>query len=461
MDPLNDVTLTVNQTFPKGMALAQWLNGPVVNASPTLGQLAVSGSEHSVNTVNAAHDASGCTTRRRARPQYLSFNTPVGTPEAMQCGKVVFTDIHIQKSISVGGVTTGGDDSDPSKPFPSGCKTNMMSPQAKALEFLFFDLTSCVEPPTTMPQPPTARRRPARRTGPPPSTSKPPAVPPPPPPPPPPIQDDGPLSAELRVDAASRRRRSGEESLGSCGGRGLASPCASRASGSVNENVAPPSVGLSTQNRAALRLDQALRDVEAQAPALARRSPPPARSVRRCAGARWRRSRDRCRDGQQRLRRRAARRDGDRTAVGRELDRVADQVRQHLDDAIAIAAHDHAVRRGVEPERDALLGRQRRQRSTRHVVEQLPDVVIARLHGEAAGVQAGDVQQVVDHVAHLLRAAADALELLPPLAAFFAACAAFSSVSVVSRMPISGLRRSCETNDSTSSRARIAGCARS
>ena len=37
----------------------------------------------------------------------------------MQCGKVVFTDIHIKKSISVGGGTTGGDDSDPSKPFPT------------------------------------------------------------------------------------------------------------------------------------------------------------------------------------------------------------------------------------------------------------------------------------------------------------------------------------------------------
>ena len=39
---------------------------------------------------------------------------PVGTPEDMQCGKVVFTDIHIQKSVG----STGGDDSDPDKPFP-------------------------------------------------------------------------------------------------------------------------------------------------------------------------------------------------------------------------------------------------------------------------------------------------------------------------------------------------------
>ena len=166
MDPLNDVTLTVNQTFPKGMALAQWLNLPAVNASPTLGQLAVSGSEHSVNTVNPPTTEWMYYSSPRSS-QYLSFNTPVGTPEDMQCGKVVFTDIHIQKSISVGGVTTGGDDSDPGKPFPSGCKTNEMSPQAKALEFLFFDLSACVLPdddmPVPPPVPPPGAARPRRR----------------------------------------------------------------------------------------------------------------------------------------------------------------------------------------------------------------------------------------------------------------------------------------------------------
>src|SRR4029078_5240592 len=53
MDPLNDVTLTINHGFPQGTSFARWLNTPAVNASPTLGQLVVRGSEHSVNTVNA------------------------------------------------------------------------------------------------------------------------------------------------------------------------------------------------------------------------------------------------------------------------------------------------------------------------------------------------------------------------------------------------------------------------
>ena len=202
MDPLNDVTLTVNQGFPKGLALAQWLATPAVGASTTLGQLAVSGSEHSVNTVNMPTSEWLYYSSPRSS-QYLSFNTPVAAPEANQCGKVVFTDIHIQKSISVGGVTTGGDDSDPGKPFPSGCKTNEMSPQAKALEFLFFDLSACVLPDDDVPTPPPVPP-PGLPTTPPPATPVPPPVPPgtpptatpppppapppPPPPPPPPIQ---------------------------------------------------------------------------------------------------------------------------------------------------------------------------------------------------------------------------------------------------------------------------------
>ena len=132
------------------MALAQWLAGPIVAASTTPGLITVAGSEHSVTSVNPPTtewiylprnplDTGGM----RRSEQYLSFNTPVGMPEANQCGKVVFTDIHIKESVStISGA--GGDDSDPSKPFPTGCKTNMMTPQMKALEFLFFDLGACL-----------------------------------------------------------------------------------------------------------------------------------------------------------------------------------------------------------------------------------------------------------------------------------------------------------------------------
>jgi hypothetical protein len=183
------VNLTINQNFPKGMSFAQWLAGPAVMASPTLGTIQVAGIEHSVTGIvppttewiYLPSNPRDVPLMRRSE-QYLSFNTPVGTPEEMQCGKVVFTDIHIQQSLN----GAGGDDSDPTKPFPSGCKTNPSTPQAKALEFLFFDLSACVQPDTDKPVPPLVPP-PGIPTSPPPSAPPPPAVPPPPPPPPPPV----------------------------------------------------------------------------------------------------------------------------------------------------------------------------------------------------------------------------------------------------------------------------------
>jgi hypothetical protein len=187
--PPDPSTVTVNQSFTKGAAFAEWLAGPGVNASTTPGQLLVSGSEHSVTSVvppttewiylpsNTNDDP-----QHRRSVQYLSFNTPVGADEMAQCGRAVFTDIHIQKSVS----GTGGDDSDPSKPWPTGCKTNETSPQGKALEFLFFDLSSCVQSDRVPPMPPVVPP-PGLPIQPPGPVVTPPPVPPPPPPPPPPV----------------------------------------------------------------------------------------------------------------------------------------------------------------------------------------------------------------------------------------------------------------------------------
>ena len=178
--------LTVNQTFPKGMALAQWLAGPIVAASPTLGQITVSGAEHSVTSVNPP------TTEWIYLPNNPAETKAVrAIPELQHTGRNARGDavregrVHRHPHQANCRHSTGGDDSDPTKPFPSGCKPSMMSPQAKALEFLFFDLTSCVEPPTTNPTPPPPPP-PGSTPGPPPGTAQPPAVPPPPPPPPPP-----------------------------------------------------------------------------------------------------------------------------------------------------------------------------------------------------------------------------------------------------------------------------------
>jgi hypothetical protein len=44
-------------------------------------------------------------------------------------------------------VSAGGTGSDaPNKPFPSGCINPTMSPREKVLEFMLFDIASCVAP---------------------------------------------------------------------------------------------------------------------------------------------------------------------------------------------------------------------------------------------------------------------------------------------------------------------------
>jgi hypothetical protein len=70
--------------------------------------------------------------------KYLGVNTPVGQPADQQCGKFVFADMHLY----------GGDVQDPATAlpdtgFPATCGTTL-TPEEKALAFLFFDLSSCV-----------------------------------------------------------------------------------------------------------------------------------------------------------------------------------------------------------------------------------------------------------------------------------------------------------------------------
>jgi hypothetical protein len=149
-DPPNPFTTTIDQTFPKGMALAQWLVN--VGASPAPGgALVINGAKRTLTGVNAPTQQ-WIYGANPATVQYFSFTTPYGTGS---CGKLVFSDLHVTSG--AGGNLN--DDSAPNLPFPTGCRTTDLSPQEKALEFMLFDLSACIiptppPPPTPVPPPP-------------------------------------------------------------------------------------------------------------------------------------------------------------------------------------------------------------------------------------------------------------------------------------------------------------------
>jgi len=154
-DIQSPLTTRINTSkFPKGEAFAAWLLN--VNASTTLGQLEIYAARTSVESLSP----------NRAQPWiyrdeepkgdfYFTINTPVAVsdddPPPEACGRVVFTDLHVSKS----GGGDAMDFSDQETPFPEGCTSSVLTPQEKALEFMLFDLSSCVQAesraPTTPP----------------------------------------------------------------------------------------------------------------------------------------------------------------------------------------------------------------------------------------------------------------------------------------------------------------------
>lgn len=131
-------TATVNTSFAKGQALADWLSN--VGASPTKGSLQIHDSEQTVIDVLDPTAASWINTTYGGKNAalYYGFPTPVG---GTACGRFVFTDVHL---------ASGSGDSG-KLPFPA-CSTTL-SPQQLALVFLVFDLANCVTTTETAPPP--------------------------------------------------------------------------------------------------------------------------------------------------------------------------------------------------------------------------------------------------------------------------------------------------------------------
>jgi hypothetical protein len=101
---------------------------------------AVVGPTQTVSQPWITSDSSGIT----GQTMYFSFDTPVNAPiptdggAPAYCGRAVFSDLHVDGNPST---------TDTQSP-PGGCANVDLSPQEKALEFMLFDLSSCVLPDT-------------------------------------------------------------------------------------------------------------------------------------------------------------------------------------------------------------------------------------------------------------------------------------------------------------------------
>jgi hypothetical protein len=138
----DDTLGTINQGFDRGASMYKWLDGPIVNALNAQKLLVIKAGRNTALSIdtnkadkyvyydpaNSQGGASGV--------QDLQFTTPNDVDPQLRCGKVVFSDMHVSSTSS----------SAPGTPYPGGCDTGPLTPQEKALAFIFFDIASCVGP---------------------------------------------------------------------------------------------------------------------------------------------------------------------------------------------------------------------------------------------------------------------------------------------------------------------------
>src|SRR5262249_20050649 len=127
---------TLDQSFPKGQALYQWMKN--VNALQANDTLDIRDPRFNATVDRKVNTESQPWIRADAATMYFTFNTPLATPSDQQCGRVVYSDLHVgAASEDYGRKGTPGNDV-----VPSGCTVGELSAQEKALEFMLFDLTA-------------------------------------------------------------------------------------------------------------------------------------------------------------------------------------------------------------------------------------------------------------------------------------------------------------------------------
>ena len=147
----NTITAPLNVAFPKGADFARWLGFAGATSPPNT--LHIDQGRHDVTGIDPTYATPWATYDFRTvgsgpGVMHFTFNTPLdpakddmGVP--LYCGRAVFSDFHV----TAGALQSG------SLPYPSACKLDPMTDQEKALAFMLFDLSSCVQQDSTNPIP--------------------------------------------------------------------------------------------------------------------------------------------------------------------------------------------------------------------------------------------------------------------------------------------------------------------
>jgi len=156
-NPTNPLIANIDVATPKGQDFATWLGlvGALSNTMPP--QVSIADPRRNLNAVPAGQGGERWIyADNPALVQHMTVDTPVLVPPDPDrvCGRVIYSDFHVANATNMG------------LTFPAECPTADLTPQEKILEFMLFDLSSCVGGSGTPPPPPP--------------------LPPPPPPPPPP-----------------------------------------------------------------------------------------------------------------------------------------------------------------------------------------------------------------------------------------------------------------------------------
>jgi len=124
---------------PKGTSFATWMLN--VMGSTTRDQIQI-GAQSGKNTCSAVDNTKAerwvywtGNGGNSQVPQNFQFTTPNEASADQRCGKVVFSDMHV----------SGDSSSNMGDSYPNDCATSGLTPQEKALAFMFFDIASCVD----------------------------------------------------------------------------------------------------------------------------------------------------------------------------------------------------------------------------------------------------------------------------------------------------------------------------